>query len=135
MCPLLDIINKDKILFCDEIESNLHESIVNGLVNLFRGNNISSQSQMIFTTHDTTLLDLDLFRRDHIWFTELTFDSLDNSVYDLFCMILSSYENLSSQYFITLNDSNNLPTSLNVLNVVLFLLQFVDNCIFVWYNY
>ena len=38
--------------------------------------------------------------------TELTFDSLDNSVYDLFCMILSSYENLSSQYFITLNDSN-----------------------------
>ena len=36
---------------------------------------------------------------------------------------------------LTLNDSNNLPTSLNVLNVVLFLLQFVDNCIFAWYNY
>ena len=83
VCPLLDIINKDKILFCDEIESNLHESIVNGLVNLFRGNNISSQSQMIFTTHDTTLLDLDLFRRDQIWFTELTFDNRATDLYSL----------------------------------------------------
>ena len=30
--------------------------------------------QIFFTTHDTGLLSLDLFRRDQIWFTELTED-------------------------------------------------------------
>ena len=29
-------------------------------------------AQLIFTTHDTSLLDLELFRRDQIWFTQLT---------------------------------------------------------------
>ena len=28
-------------------------------------------AQLIFSTHDTSLLDTDLFRRDQVWFTQL----------------------------------------------------------------
>ena len=38
---------------------------------------------MIFTTHETGLLNLDLFRRDQIWFTELTKDERSTDLYSL----------------------------------------------------
>lgn len=83
VCPLVDIINKGKVLICDEMEANFHESIVYGLVNLFRNIDMPFLSQLIFTTHDTSILDLSLFRRDQIWFTELTKDSRSTDLYSL----------------------------------------------------
>ena len=83
VCPLVDILNSGKVLVCDEMEANFHESIVYGIVNLFRNPNIPAFSQMIFTTHDTSILDLSLFRRDQIWFTELTNDSRSTDLYSL----------------------------------------------------
>lgn len=83
ICPLVDIITKDKVLVCDEMEANFHESLVYGFVNLFRKTDAESSSQLIFTTHDTSILDLDLFRRDQIWFTELTKDSRATDLYSL----------------------------------------------------
>lgn len=70
LCPFIDIIVHGKVLICDELESSLHESLVHGLIELFMSKDIISQAQLFFTTHDTSLLDLDLFRRDQIWFTE-----------------------------------------------------------------
>lgn len=83
VCPLVDIISKDKVLVCDEMEANFHESLVYGFVNLFRNTDINSCSQLIFTTHDTSILDLNLFRRDQIWFTELTSNSRSTDLYSL----------------------------------------------------
>lgn len=83
VCPLVDIITKNKVLVCDEMEANFHESLVYGFVNLFRKTDAESSSQLIFTTHDTSVLDLDLFRRDQIWFTELTKDSRATDLYSL----------------------------------------------------
>lgn len=71
ICPITDIIRKGKILVCDEIETSLHESIVYEIVNLFRLVNKDQFAQLIFSTHDTSLLDSTLFRRDQIWFTQL----------------------------------------------------------------
>lgn len=83
ICPLVDIIIKGKVLICDEIESNLHESIVYGLVDLFRNLKVVEKAQMIFTTHDTSILNLDLFRRDQIWFTEIKSNSRSTDLYSL----------------------------------------------------
>lgn len=74
LCPLIDIMTTGKVLVCDEIESSLHESLVFGLVKLFMTVENESKAQMIFTTHETGLLNLDIFRRDQIWFTELKED-------------------------------------------------------------
>lgn len=83
LCPLIDIIVNGKILICDELESSLHESLVYGLVKLFINTNAERFAQLIFTTHETGLLNLDLFRRDQIWFTELKNDERSTDLYSL----------------------------------------------------
>ena len=71
ICPIIDIINNGKILVCDEIETSLHESIVYQIVKMFNEAKKDQFAQLIFSTHDTSLLDSSLFRRDQIWFTQL----------------------------------------------------------------
>lgn len=71
ICPILDIIKNGKILLCDELENSLHESIIYEVVNLFHNSQKEKFAQFIFSTHDTSLLSANLFRRDQIWFTEL----------------------------------------------------------------
>ncbi|MDN5753136.1 MAG: ATP-binding protein [Nitrosospira sp.] len=57
-------------LFVDELDRSLHPHMTRFLVGLFHGGNNQTGAQLIFTTHDTTLLDTDLLRRDQIWFME-----------------------------------------------------------------
>jgi AAA15 family ATPase/GTPase len=83
LCPLLDIMMNGKVLLCDELESSLHESLVYELVKLFVNVKTDKFAQLIFTTHETGLLNLDLFRRDQIWFAEMK--SSDRST-DLFSL-------------------------------------------------
>ena len=83
ICPLIDIIVKGKVLICDELEANFHEAIVYKLVDLFRSLPANQFAQMIFTTHDISILDLSLFRRDQIWFTELRKETRSTDLYSL----------------------------------------------------
>lgn len=69
--PYLDVLRSGKVLLCDEIETGLHESIAMGILKLFTHLYPKTNAQIIFTTHDTSLLDGELLRRDQIWFTEL----------------------------------------------------------------
>ena len=58
-------------LVVDELDASLHPHLVRGLVSMFHNPDLNSRNaQLIFNTHDTTLLDSSLFRRDQIWFTE-----------------------------------------------------------------
>ncbi|OGW29251.1 MAG: hypothetical protein A2X59_07650 [Nitrospirae bacterium GWC2_42_7] len=66
--PWLDVIGNDKILFVDEIDSSLHPLIVHQLVRLLHRS--GSKAQLVFTTHDTTILSQDIMRRDQVWFIE-----------------------------------------------------------------
>lgn len=83
LCPFIDIIIRGKVLVCDELEASLHESILHGLVTLFRQIKSEKFAQLIFTTHDTSILNLDLFRRDQVWFTEISQDSRATELYSL----------------------------------------------------
>ena len=71
ICPIIDILNNGKILICDELETSLHESVIFQIVQLFQHYKKDKFAQLIFSTHDTSLLDSDLFRRDQVWFTQL----------------------------------------------------------------
>ncbi len=71
ICPIIDILNNGKILVCDELESSLHESVIYQIVQWFQHYRKDKFAQLIFSTHDTSLLDSELFRRDQIWFTQL----------------------------------------------------------------
>lgn len=83
LCPFLDIILKGKVLICDELETSLHESLVYSLLKTFLSFTGTKHSQILFTTHDTSLLSLDLFRRDQIWFTELNGEDRSTELYSL----------------------------------------------------
>lgn len=70
--PVLDILQKGLTLVVDELDTSLHTLLVRELVRLFHQPDINTGgAQLIFTTHDTSLLDAeDLFRRDQVWFIE-----------------------------------------------------------------
>jgi len=70
--PVLDILKKGLTLVIDELDTSLHTLLVRELVRLFHRPEVNSGgAQLIFTTHDTSLLDApDLFRRDQVWFVE-----------------------------------------------------------------
>lgn len=70
--PVLDILRKETTLVIDELDTSLHPHLVQALVRLFhRPDTNTGSAQLIFTTHDTTLLDAyGLFRRDQVWFVE-----------------------------------------------------------------
>lgn len=83
LCPIIDIMMNGKVLICDELESSLHESLVFGLVKLFMNTQTNKFAQMIFTTHETGLLNLELFRRDQIWFAEMRKEDRSTDLYSL----------------------------------------------------
>lgn len=82
--PILDILSKGQTLVVDELDTSLHTLLVQALVRLFHRPEINTGgAQLIFTTHDTSLLDAyGLFRRDQIWFVEKRQDQ-NSSLYPL----------------------------------------------------
>lgn len=74
--PILDILGKGLTLVVDELDTSLHTLLVQALVRLFHRPDVNTGgAQVIFTTHDTSLLDAyGLFRRDQIWFVEKRLD-------------------------------------------------------------
>lgn len=69
--PWLQALRFGLTAFIDELESSLHPLLALELVKYIQHPELSSEgAQLIFATHDTTLLDPELFRRDQIWFTE-----------------------------------------------------------------
>lgn len=59
------------LLVADEMDAHLHPLLTKHLVSLFNSAEFNPKgAQLIFTSHNTNLLDLDVLRRDQIWFTE-----------------------------------------------------------------
>lgn len=68
---LLQVLDSGGIIFVDELETSLHPYLSKLLVSLFQNKKINKKnSQLVFTTHDTNLLDRTLLRKDQIWITE-----------------------------------------------------------------
>ena len=73
MCIIMDVFRNGKTFVCDEIESHLHPLVVRQLVSKFI-NERTSDAQIICATHNVEMLDLCLFRRDQIYFTDINPD-------------------------------------------------------------
>lgn len=69
--PWIDSLTNGYVLFIDELHDNLHPSLVQFLVQLFHNDKTNPHNaQLVFTTHETSILNQDVFRRDQIWFCE-----------------------------------------------------------------
>jgi len=69
--PLLDVLAQGRVIFVDELDTSLHPLMVRFLIDLIQNQATNKHNaQLIFTTHDTSVLDSTIFRRDQIWFVE-----------------------------------------------------------------
>ncbi len=67
---LLQAIDRGATVCIDELDSSLHPRITRFLVEQFQPSNNPKNAQLVFSTHDVTLMDPDLLRRDQVWFIE-----------------------------------------------------------------
>jgi hypothetical protein len=69
--PLLDAIENGKLIVVDEFDTSLHPLLTRYVLQLLHKPHLSQNgAQLWMTTHDTSLLDPELLRRDQIWFVE-----------------------------------------------------------------
>lgn len=80
MLTIINVIKNNKILLIDEIEKSLHTKIVEYIIGLFHA---SESAQIIYTTHNTNLLNLDNLRKDQIYFVNKKSDG-SSDLYSLF---------------------------------------------------
>lgn len=64
-----DVSNRSKIYIVDEIERSIHPLLIKELIRKF-SENVQTKGQLIFTTHESNLLDQSILRQDEIWFAE-----------------------------------------------------------------
>lgn len=69
--PWIDCLEKGYVLVIDELHDNLHPVMVKYLIELFHSDKTNPKNaQLILTTHETSILNQNIFRRDQIWFCE-----------------------------------------------------------------
>jgi AAA15 family ATPase/GTPase len=71
LIPLINKFSSDCTIIIDEFDRSLHPMLTKQFFELFyKLNSENSKTQLIITTHESTLLDLSLVRRDEIFFVE-----------------------------------------------------------------
>ena len=81
MLGIINVIRNDRTLLMDGIDTNLHPHLVEYIINLF---NRSNHAQLIYTTHNTHLLNTDFQRCDQVYFVNKREDGCSElySLYD-----------------------------------------------------
>ncbi|EHI79012.1 hypothetical protein HMPREF9093_00717 [Fusobacterium sp. oral taxon 370 str. F0437] len=79
---LLDALENGGVFFADELDIKLHPLLMRNIILTFTDKEKNpNNAQLIFTTHNTIYMDMDLLRRDEIWFVEK-----DNGVSNLYSL-------------------------------------------------
>lgn len=69
--PWLDVLHNGRVLIVDELATSFHPHLVRFLLRLIHDSKSNTANgQLIFSTHDTSILDTKILRRDQIWFME-----------------------------------------------------------------
>ena len=95
----MEAIDCGAVLVVDEIEASMHPLLTRHLIEMIQDQTINqNHAQLIFTTHDTGLLDLKLLRRDQIWFAEKDEKSMQTDIYALTEFSPRKEENIARGY-------------------------------------
>lgn len=67
--PLLQSLRKGLVVVVDGLNNSLHPSLVRFILDRFHNPRFNTgRAQLVFSTHDTSILSQEIFRRDQIWF-------------------------------------------------------------------
>lgn len=80
----IDSLKRGLVLVIDELDCELHPLLCKYLIQMFNDpeSNVHN-AQLIFTAHNTYLMNSELLRRDQIWFTEKNSDIGNTEIYSL----------------------------------------------------
>lgn len=70
LMDMLLLKREDVVFVVDELERSLHPKLTEHFLELFSELHRERKNQLIFTTHEASIMDQRLFRRDEIWFIE-----------------------------------------------------------------
>jgi len=80
--PMFNFLSRQKKVYVvDEIDRSIHPLLIKELLRKF-STDTNSKGQLIFTTHESNLLDQEIFRQDEIWFAEKNNDG-ETDLYSL----------------------------------------------------
>lgn len=69
--PILNALRQGAFVVVDELDASMHPLLTRRLLELFQSAGANGNgAQLLFTTHDSSLLDQELFRRDQIWLAQ-----------------------------------------------------------------
>ena len=89
----------EKTIIIDELSSGLHPLLLQAIIKMFYDKEINTtNAQLIFSTHDISLLNLDLFRRDQIYFVEKNHSTGVSDLYSLDEFFPEKEENVRKNY-------------------------------------
>ena len=96
-----DALNNKRVVVVDELDKSLHPYLVEMIVQMFNDPDINKNgAQLIFNTHDTNLLKLNILRRDQIWFAEKDDKKGISDLYPLSDFSVRKTENVERGYML-----------------------------------
>ena len=92
-------MESEKTIVIDELSSGLHPLLLQAIIKMFYDKKLNTtNAQLIFSTHDISLLNLDLFRRDQIYFVEKNHSTGISTLYSLDEFFPEKEENARESY-------------------------------------
>lgn len=99
--PIEKTLENGGVLVVDEIETRLHPLLVKYIVSRFQNPEKNpNKAQLIFTTHSTELLEMDLLRKDQIYFADKKSETGISELYSISDMKTRTGENIRKGYLL-----------------------------------
>lgn len=102
LAPAIEtVLQKGGILMVDEIERELHPLLVKYIISKFQSKNTNKGgAQIVFTTHNTELMNLDIIRKDQLYFVDKDSNEGTSELYSLSDFSTKTSENIRKGYIV-----------------------------------
>lgn len=102
LAPAIEsVLSKGGLLLVDEIEKELHPSLVNFIIAKFQSKKTNPNgAQIVFTTHNTELLSMELLRKDQLYFVDKNKEDGSSELYSISDFSTRTTENIRKGYLL-----------------------------------
>lgn len=102
LAPAIEsVLSKGGLLLVDEIEKELHPALVNFIVAKFQSKRTNPNgAQIVFTTHNTELLSMELLRKDQLYFVDKNKEDGASELYSISDFSTRTTENIRKGYLV-----------------------------------
>lgn len=93
------VLNKGGLVIADELEKELHPKLLNYIVAKFQSKNTNPNgAQLIFTTHNTELMNIELIRKDQLYFADKNKKDGSSELYSISDFATKTADNIRKGY-------------------------------------